>query len=279
MNTPLVSVIITAYNRELYIKEAIESVLNSTYNNLELIIVDDCSVDNTYFIAKSFEKKDNRVSVYLNSKNIGDYPNRNKAAGYATGKYLKYVDSDDYIFPHTIEDMVEIMEKNTSAVLGISTRKNSSIKLFSPLEAYTCHFFQYGLLDYGPSACIIKKNIFEKENGYKEIRNVSDMDLWLRIASKYNVLEIPSGMIYWREHNLQESKIARDYYIEFTYSIIKEHLLSVFCPLSKESIFILLLKYKKQNAKSIIKYFLRTGNFKLSFQFWKDNNHQLIDLF
>ena len=90
---PLVSVLMTAYNREKYIAEAIESVLASTYSNLELIIVDDCSKDNTLQIATNYQAKDDRIKVYKNEKNLGDYPNRNKAASYAKGKYLKYVDS------------------------------------------------------------------------------------------------------------------------------------------------------------------------------------------
>ena len=80
MNYPLVSVLITSYNREKYIGDAIQSVLDSTYKNFELIIVDDMSTDNSVGIAKSFEKKDNRIKVYINEANLGDYPNRNKAA-------------------------------------------------------------------------------------------------------------------------------------------------------------------------------------------------------
>ncbi|MEO8414525.1 MAG: glycosyltransferase family 2 protein [Ginsengibacter sp.] len=96
---PLVSVLMTAYNREKYIAPAIESVSASTYNNFELIIVYDGSSNNTVNIAKSFASIDHRVSVYVNEKNLGDYPNRNKAASYAKGKYLKYVDSDVISIP------------------------------------------------------------------------------------------------------------------------------------------------------------------------------------
>ena len=85
---PLVSVLMTSYNRENYIAEAIESVLASTYKNFELIIVDDRSKDRTVEIARSYESKDDRVKVYINEKNLGDYPNRNKAASYAKGFYI-----------------------------------------------------------------------------------------------------------------------------------------------------------------------------------------------
>src|SRR6476646_10196463 len=93
----LVSVLMTAYNREKYIAEAVESVLASTYTNFELIVVDDGSTDNTVTIAKSFEARDYRIKLYINEKNLGDYPNRNKAAGYASGEYIVFVDSDDWM--------------------------------------------------------------------------------------------------------------------------------------------------------------------------------------
>ena len=94
-DSPLVSLLMTSYNREKYIGFAIESVLASTYTNWELIIVDDGSIDKTVEIAQQYEKKDGRIRFYRNEKNLGDYPNRNKAASYAGGKYIKYVDADD----------------------------------------------------------------------------------------------------------------------------------------------------------------------------------------
>jgi len=87
---PIVSVLMTSYNREDFIGEAIQSVLNSTFKDFELIICDDGSTDKTVEIARSFEKADPRVKVFINPKNLGDYPNRNQAASHATGKYLKY---------------------------------------------------------------------------------------------------------------------------------------------------------------------------------------------
>ena len=79
MATPLVSVLMTAYNREKYIAEAIESVLASTFQDFELIIVDDCSRDHTVEIVRRYTS-DPRLQVHVNEKNLGDYPNRNRAA-------------------------------------------------------------------------------------------------------------------------------------------------------------------------------------------------------
>src|SRR5580700_5016235 len=90
---PKVSVVVTAYNREKYIAHAIESVLAQTFTDFELIVVDDCSRDNTAAIARSYES-DPRVRVYVNERNLGQFPNRNRAATYARGEFLKPHDSD-----------------------------------------------------------------------------------------------------------------------------------------------------------------------------------------
>ncbi|RZK18039.1 MAG: glycosyltransferase family 2 protein, partial [Flavobacterium sp.] len=74
-NGPLVSVLMTTYNREKFITESIESVLFSSYTNFELIIVDDASTDQTAIIAQRYAAKDNRVRLIVNESNIGDYPN------------------------------------------------------------------------------------------------------------------------------------------------------------------------------------------------------------
>src|SRR5690349_18425307 len=111
MESPLVSVLMTSYNREKYIAEAIESVLASSYKNFELIIVDDCSRDKTVAIAKEYAAKDGRVKVFVNEKNLGDYPNRNQAASYAKGKYIKFLDADDLIYHYGLDVMVNYMER------------------------------------------------------------------------------------------------------------------------------------------------------------------------
>jgi glycosyltransferase involved in cell wall biosynthesis len=80
---PIVSVLMTSFNREKYIAEAIESVLASTYKDFELIIVDDVSTDATVAIAEKYAKQDGRIKVYKNQNNLGDYKNRNRAASYA----------------------------------------------------------------------------------------------------------------------------------------------------------------------------------------------------
>ncbi len=99
MVNPLVSVLMTAYNREQYVGEEIESVLSSTYRDFELIVADDCSTDSTVDIVRQYARSDDRITLIVSETNLGDYPNRNRVASHAKGEYLKYVDSDHVIYP------------------------------------------------------------------------------------------------------------------------------------------------------------------------------------
>ena len=148
MTSCKVSILTTVYNREKYIAACIDSVLASSYQDWELIIVDDVSTDTSLAIAKSYEQKDPRIKVYINQTNLGDYPNRNKAASYAKGTYIKYLDADDLIYPHGLEIMVHTMEQFPEAGLGISQKVAEDIKpypfVMQPKETFKREFLMRG---------------------------------------------------------------------------------------------------------------------------------------
>ncbi len=189
---PLVSVLMTAYNRENYIAEAIESVLASTYKNFELIIVDDCSKDKTVDIARNYELKDTRVRVYVNEKNLGDYPNRNKAASYAKGKYIKYLDADDMIYYYGLEVMVKAMELFPESGFGLGS-KPSDEKIYpvllNPVQAYQEHFSGFGHFDRAPGSSIIKLDVFTKVKGFSGERMIGDNELWFKMARYFPMVK------------------------------------------------------------------------------------------
>lgn len=204
--TPLVSVLMTAYNREDYIANAIESVLESTYENFELIIVDDCSTDRTLEIAKGYEAKDKRIKVYKNETNLGDYPNRNKVASYAQGKYLKYCDSDEELYPYSLDIMVSCMERFPESPLGLSHFHDKKKPPFvvTPLEAYREHFFENVFFINAPSSTMIRRKEFEIEGGFNPIRHRGDYDLWLRMGAKYPIVRLPGLLNFDVSHEDQE---------------------------------------------------------------------------
>jgi glycosyltransferase involved in cell wall biosynthesis len=117
MSGPTVSVLMTAYNRAKYIGVAIESVLASTFRDFELVVVDDGSTDGTQNIVKGCAARDSRIRFHQNDTNLGDC--RNRAASLARGKWLKYVASDDYIYPHGLEVLVSTMQRFPEAGYGL----------------------------------------------------------------------------------------------------------------------------------------------------------------
>jgi glycosyltransferase involved in cell wall biosynthesis len=256
-----VSVLMTTFNREKYVTAAIESVLESTFQNFELIIVDDCSKDQTVEIAKKYETLDSRVKVYVNEKNLGDYPNRNKAASYAKGKYIKYVDADDYIYPNGLEIIVNQMESNPKASVGLFSLIQNTHKpfpiLLKPSEAYEYNFFGPGLFHKAPLSAIFRKDSFDEIGGFSLIRHAGDFEMWHKMAQKFNFLLIQDHIVWFREHDDQESK-KHNAQIELNYTRIeKKYINDENSPLTKNQREILLKKrvkmYFKQFVKSIIK--------------------------
>lgn len=235
---PLVSVLMTTYNREKYLAMAVESVLASTYQNLELIIVDDQSKDKSYEIALSYAEKDNRVKVFKNEKNLGDYPNRNKAASLASGKYLKYVDADDLIYPTGLEVMVSGMEKFPEAGYGLSTMPADKMRPYPFIltceEAYKYHYFESLLFHRAPLSAIIKKDVFESVGGFSGKRYLGDFEMWHMLSARYSVVLMAQGVIWYREHEEQEMQNNRtDFTIPFKYvKCAEEMLMKPECPLS-----------------------------------------------
>jgi glycosyltransferase involved in cell wall biosynthesis len=204
LNLVKLSVLITCYNRQEYIAEAIESVLTSSYKDFELIISDDCSNDQTVQIAKVYEKEDVRVKVFMNEVNLGQFANRNKAASYAIGQYIKYVDSDDVIYPYSLQIMMDAMIRYPEAGLGFCTKykdsKRSYPYIISPAEALITHYLKEELLMIGPSGLIISRHVFEEVKGFEEYGMPSDNHLTLKIAAKYPVVALQRDLFWWRPH-------------------------------------------------------------------------------
>lgn len=107
----LVSIVMPAWNMEKYIFESIQSVINQTYENWELIIVDDCSTDNTEMVVKPF-LVDKRIKYFKNEKNSGAALTRNRAIREAQGEWIAFLDSDDLWSPEKLEHQINFMKKN-----------------------------------------------------------------------------------------------------------------------------------------------------------------------
>lgn len=119
----MVSVIIPLYNSEKYIETTIESVINQTYKNWELLIIDDNSKDNGVVIVKEYIKKDSRIKLLVNSQNMGAAKTRNYGIKEAKGEYIAFLDSDDLWNCDKLEKQINFMEKNNYSVTYTGFKK------------------------------------------------------------------------------------------------------------------------------------------------------------
>lgn len=215
---PAVSVLMTAYDREQYVAAAIESVLAQTFADFELIVVDDGSGDDTVAAARSYEA-DPRVRVVVNERNLGDYPNRNRAARLARGRFLKYHDSDDVMYPHCLATMLPLLDAEPRAGYALSGAGGWTggpcPMLLTPRMCYQREFLgTQGLFMCGPASALFRAEVFRGLGGFPETGPASDYLFWLTACAKVSVLLVPGDLFWYRIHADQERQregAARQY--------------------------------------------------------------------
>jgi glycosyltransferase involved in cell wall biosynthesis len=281
LSEPLVSVLMTSYNREKYIAEAIESVLASSWRNFELIIVDDQSTDDTFSIAKSYEKNDERVKVYKNETNLRDYPNRNKAASYAKGKYLKYVDSDDKIYDWGLAYCVEQMEKYPQSSFGVSMIDGDyslPAVLMNSEDVIRKHLFQSTHLSAGPTGTIIQRKFFEDIQGFDtRFFMANDEYFNVKVAALTPVVLLKKPFFFYRLHDSQEQN-NRMGYLTYGFLAKKEIIERLNIPLTKDEIRYLAKKWNKEHATELIKLILVHKKISEAYRIMKMTSFGFVDL-
>lgn len=259
MMHPTISILTTVYNREKYLAECIESVQNGHFQDYEHIIVDDGSTDGSVEIAQAYAAEDSRISVYQNETNLGDYPNRNKAASYATGKFIKYLDADDMLTNFMLDIMVHAMDTYPTAVLGLfdhSQNRPVYPKFLEPTDAYEKSYSgNYDFRNRSPLGAIIKRTTFNQEGGFSGGRITGDFELWLRLSATHPTVLIPGGAPgFHRTHDDQEGTIhASDCVWDLKYQIIAlDKLLSTKCPVKGEELNKLVWLQTRKIARTIL---------------------------
>jgi glycosyltransferase involved in cell wall biosynthesis len=265
MNGPMVSVIVTVYNRESYLAACLDSVLASTWTDYEVIVVDDLSSDNSAEIAAAYTSQDSRVYLHQNPVNLGDYPNRMRGAQLSSGKYLKYVDSDDIIYPHGLTLMVEAMESAPQAVLGLSHSLPEDVQPYpwflSPEESWRKEFLGDGCMGSGPTGAIIRRDAFHDAGGFGDWGVLSDTDLWYRMSARWPLLLLPPGLVWWRRHESQQFTLdsAELTYLERGFQLAVTALKDPACPLSDSDRQSAINRARHRYARRLLSLGLRQG--------------------
>ncbi|MGE0636652.1 MAG: glycosyltransferase family 2 protein [Bacteroidia bacterium] len=229
---PLVSINMAAYNAGNYIAEAIQSVLSQTYQNWELIIINDCSSDNT--AAKIAEFTDPRIKVFHNDLNEGIVYTRNRALHYSTGKYISVLDADDVYLPEKLSVQVDFLENHQNyGLVGSAFRFiDENSKQISDVKCW------YAKAEFLP-AILLFNNYFvhsstlfltslAKDLLYRPlVRGYSpceDYRLITEIAQTHKVYIINKELVHYRQHSVSISKVREDKINEFIDAVIIKQL-------------------------------------------------------
>ncbi len=192
---PFFSVIIPTYNRATFIAKAIQSVLNQTFSDFELIVVDDASTDNTELIVKKIE--DSRLKYVKNEKNIERCLTRNKGISISKGRYICFLDSDDYHLPHHLQILYQEIEKRQFPQALFFTNAWNSFdgetldERVCPLLIDISVFDYIATYTFNPQRMCVHHSIIQQFQFDPEVYVCEDLDLAARIATQYPVIQIP----------------------------------------------------------------------------------------
>lgn len=213
MNQPLISVCIPVYNCAPFIGLAIESVLKQSCQDFEIVVVDNCSTDNTVEEVRSYS--DSRIRLFQNSTNIGMIPNFSKSVSHASGKYIKILPADDLLYPDCLQLQSQILEadkeEKISLVCGsrnvindagkvlFSRSFSSSLVELSGPQAINKVIRSGGNIIGEGGAVMFRRSVMAKTGEFNSfIFYVLDLDHWFKILMHGNLVAIPQVVSAFR---------------------------------------------------------------------------------
>ncbi|AFY53077.1 glycosyl transferase [Rivularia sp. PCC 7116] len=227
-STPAISVMMPTYNVEDYVADTIDSVLQQTFTDWELIIVDDGSTDGTPQVIDRYAEKDSRIKVY-HYEHGGRGVARNRCLKHSRGKYIAICDSDDISFPERFEKQISFLENNldigvVGAQLCSFTEKPilDKTKIISwPTNSNAVYNdFQKNKMKISNCAAMIRMSIFKEYGGYcEELHRSQDYEFFKRILNKgIKLTNLPEVLVFYRQANYvanfrryQESAMYKNY--------------------------------------------------------------------
>lgn len=228
MNEPLVSVIVPNYNHAPYLRERIDSILNQTFQDFELILLDDCSPDNSREIINSYKDNPHVSHIVLNEENTGNtFVQWERGIKLARGKYIWIAESDDVALPELLGTLVEQLEQHPDASVAYCHSKliNAEGQVISEHNQYnpaqsgqvTLHdsrqFLRYLLIFnyiYNASMAVFcRKYYFTANPDFKGFRFCGDWHFWASISANGKVIEVHDMLNLFRQHQRKVTEHAK----------------------------------------------------------------------
>lgn len=242
-NNPLVTIICLCYNHEAYVVESLNSVINQSYSPLELIIVDDCSTDNSKKTITNWLEKNPEIQFIANETNLGNTKSFNKALKFAKGVYIIDLAADDILLPNCVDLQIDAFKNSGYKNLGVVY---GNVELISENGSFDSYYFPVNeqkkvidprvtgdiyqsVLSGGNSICsvsaMIEKTVFDHLQGYDETLAYEDLDFWIRASRQYefDFIDVPLvqkrivanslGNDFYRKNDVRAKKINHSTYL------------------------------------------------------------------
>ncbi|MDR2709098.1 MAG: glycosyltransferase [Elusimicrobiota bacterium] len=206
INEPLISIICPVFNGQKYLAKSIESCIGQDYKNWELILVDDCSKDDTFSICKEYAQKDKRIKVFQNEKNLKLPASLNVGFSHASGEFYTWTSDDNFYLPNALSSMLKTLQEKK---VDIVCSDFLMIDEFDNIISY------YELLDFenvlyanvGGACFLYKAEVSKKLNGYDvNLFLVEDYDFWMRAyLAGFCAYHIKYALYFYRQHSVSLS--------------------------------------------------------------------------
>ncbi|MFV5688366.1 glycosyltransferase [Flavobacterium sp. ZT3R25] len=285
-DNPLVTIICLCYNQEKYLLESLFSVINQDYPSVELIIIDDCSTDNSRSVIKKWLGNYPEILFIANKTNLGSTKSFNKALKKAKGEYIIDLAADDVLLPNCITSQINAFKntayKNLGIVYGnveLITEKGKFESYYFPVDSFqkvitprTTGDIYTSVLSGGDSICsvsaMIKKTVFDHLDGYDETLVYEDLDFWIRTSRIYDfdfideilmqkrIVATSLGTDFFKKNDSRARKINHSTYLIVKKAIALNKTKEENKALLKRIHFEMILAYKTSNITLILKYLL-----------------------
>jgi glycosyltransferase involved in cell wall biosynthesis len=260
VNNPKISVLMTVFNGERFIKEAIDSILNQALTNFEFIIVDNASTDGTKKIISSYN--DPRIVLIENEENLGQTKALNIGIKRSKGEFIARMDADDISMPQRLESQYKYLSKNESIAIVGSWHEEIDIagrhiRYFRmPLDPIEIKYYlispgELGYYCVSHSTVLMRRNILFKVGLYNDNYCTQDYELWVRIARRYNLANLNQYLLKHRITTTQQTKQFKDEIESDCEKIIKSNIRYYLPSIGEEELMSLvrMLQYKPQKSK------------------------------
>jgi glycosyltransferase involved in cell wall biosynthesis len=234
MEKPLVSIHCPTYNAGKFIARTLESILGQSYQNIQIVISDDCSLDNTVDVVRDYIKKfPDKIHLSVNQKNLGVTTNCNLSLSMCNGKYIALFAGDDVMYPDKIEKQIELMEGNENCAMTyhsvdivdgdndgriiLTTEKNEQ-----KYKSFIDVIKRGGII--GSNSIVIRRDALPAYGLSKKLPRVSDWLLHIEVALRGEIHKVPGVLASYTRHNKGESRKTFETLIEIfdTLTIIEQ---------------------------------------------------------